>query len=82
MQTSNNSIQTPQSVDLVIEARWIAILDTEHVFLEHYAAGTNPTRPEIPSVILTANLVSALPSLFPIPSPAALTITGAAPTVT
>lgn len=37
MQTSNNSIQTPQSVDLVIEARWIAILDTEHVFLEHYA---------------------------------------------
>lgn len=29
------------------------------VFIEHYAAGTNPTRPEIPSVILTANLVSA-----------------------
>lgn len=35
--------------------------DGADVFLEHYAAGTNPTRPEIPSVILTANYVSALP---------------------
>lgn len=31
------------------------------VFLEHYAAGTNPTRPEIPSVILTVNFISRLP---------------------
>jgi hypothetical protein len=30
------------------------------VFIEHYAAGTSPTRPEIPSVILTANFVSGL----------------------
>lgn len=35
--------------------------DGADVFLEHYAAGTSPTRPEIPSVILTANYVSALP---------------------
>lgn len=31
------------------------------VFLEHYAAQTSPTRPEIPSVILTVNFVSRLP---------------------
>lgn len=31
------------------------------VFLEHYAAGTSPARPEIPSVILTVNFVSRLP---------------------
>ena len=30
------------------------------VFLEHYAAGTSPTRPEIPSVILTATYLSGL----------------------
>lgn len=35
--------------------------DSTLVFLEHYAAGTSPTRPEIPSVILTANFVSRLP---------------------
>jgi len=29
------------------------------VTLEHYAAGTSPTRPEIPSVILTATMISA-----------------------
>ena len=33
--------------------------DSLDVYLEHYAAGTNPTRPEIPSVILTINFVSA-----------------------
>lgn len=37
---------------------WASSVD---VFLEHYAAGVSPTRPEIPSVILTANLVSRLP---------------------
>jgi hypothetical protein len=31
------------------------------VFLEHYAAQTSPTRPEIPSVIMTINFVSRLP---------------------
>jgi hypothetical protein len=31
------------------------------VFIEHYAAGTSPTRPEIPSVIMTINFVSRLP---------------------
>lgn len=31
------------------------------VFLEHYPAGTSPTRPESPSVILTVNFVSRLP---------------------
>jgi hypothetical protein len=37
-------------------AWWASSLD---VFLEHYAAGTSPTRPAIPSVILTINFVSA-----------------------
>lgn len=31
------------------------------VFLEHYPEGTSPTRPAIPSVIVTVNLVSRLP---------------------
>ena len=35
--------------------------DSALVFLEHYAGGTSPTRPEIPSVILTVNFVSKLP---------------------
>lgn len=35
--------------------------DGADVFLEGYAAGTNPTRPAIPSVILTVNFVSRLP---------------------
>lgn len=35
--------------------------DSTLVFLEHYAAQTNPTRPEIPSVIMTVNFVSRLP---------------------
>jgi hypothetical protein len=33
--------------------------DSLDVYLEHYAAGASPTRPEIPSVILTINFVSA-----------------------
>jgi hypothetical protein len=33
------------------------------VFLEHYAAQTNPTRPEIPSIIMTINFVSRLPTM-------------------
>lgn len=35
--------------------------DSTDVYLEHYAAGTSPTRPEIPSVIMTVNLISRLP---------------------
>jgi len=37
MQKLNDSIQTPQSVDLIIEARWVAILNAEHHLLENYA---------------------------------------------
>jgi hypothetical protein len=37
---------------------WASSVD---VFLEHYAAGTSPTRPEIPSVIMTVNCISRLP---------------------
>jgi len=33
--------------------------DSLNVYLEHYAAGVTPTRPAIPSVILTVNFVSA-----------------------
>ena len=39
--------------------KWWA--DSTDVYLEHYAAGTSPTRPEIPSVIMTINFVSRLP---------------------
>lgn len=35
--------------------------DGADVFLEYYAGGTSPTRPAIPSVIVTVNLVSRLP---------------------
>ncbi len=38
-------------------AWWASSVD---VFLEHYAAESTPTRPEIPSVILTINFVSAI----------------------
>jgi hypothetical protein len=40
-----------------LEIAWWS--DGADVYLEHYAAGTSPTRPAIPSVILTANLVSS-----------------------
>ena len=41
-----------------LEIAWWS--DSTNVYLEHYAAGTSPTRPEIPSVILTINFISAL----------------------
>jgi hypothetical protein len=44
------------STDYLQIAWWSDSLD---VYLEHYAAGTAPTRPAIPSVILTVNFVSA-----------------------
>jgi hypothetical protein len=56
--TSVNGIFTVNNpVTEFLEIAWWS--DGPDVFLENYAAGTNPTRPEIPSVILTANLVSA-----------------------
>ena len=60
-----------------LEIAWWS--DSANVYLQHYAAGTNPTRPEIPSVILTANFVSALPPAFIFPPPDNLVISGAAP---
>ena len=55
--------------------------ESTDVYLQHYAAGTSPTRPEIPSVILTINWVSALPKQFALPFAGALTITGNAPII-
>lgn len=51
------TVDDPQNDFLSI--KWWS--DSTLVFLEHYAAGTSPTRPEIPSVILTVNFVSRLP---------------------
>lgn len=62
-----------------LEIAWWS--DNADVYLEHYAAGTSPTRPEIPSVILTANFISALPSVFPIPQADHLVLAGAAPSL-
>ena len=62
-----------------LEIAWWS--DSTDVFLEHYAAGTSPTRPEIPSVILTANFVSALPPAFIFPPPDNLVISGVAPSL-
>lgn len=41
-----------------LEIAWWA--SSTDVFLEHYAVETTPTRPEIPSVILTINFVAAM----------------------
>lgn len=51
------TVENPSTEYLTI--KWWS--DSTDVFLEHYAAGTSPTRPAIPSVILTANFVSRLP---------------------
>jgi len=40
-----------------LEIAWWS--DSLDVYIEHYAAGTSPTRPAIPSVILTINFVSS-----------------------
>jgi hypothetical protein len=45
------------SVEYLEIAWWASSTD---VFLEHYAAQSTPTRPEIPSVILTINFISAM----------------------
>ena len=49
---------TNPDVDYLAIAWWASSTD---VFLEHYAAGTSPTRPAIPSVILTVSFASRLP---------------------
>jgi hypothetical protein len=51
------TVTNPDAEYLTI--KWWA--SSTDVFLEHYPAGTNPTRPEIPSVIMTVNFVSRLP---------------------
>ena len=51
------TVANPKTEYLTI--KWWA--SSTDVFLEHYAAGTSPTRPEIPSVIMTVNFVSRLP---------------------
>lgn len=48
---------TDPSVNYLEIAWWASSTD---VFIEHYAADTSPTRPAIPSVILTINFVSAM----------------------
>ena len=56
--------------------------DGADIYIEHYAAGTSPTRPEISSVIVTITFVSALPARFiPILSDT-LSIAGQVPTIT
>jgi hypothetical protein len=49
------SVDDP-ATDYLEIAWWSDSLD---VYIEHYAAGTSPTRPAIPSVILTINFVSS-----------------------
>jgi hypothetical protein len=51
------TVQNPDQDYLTI--KWWA--SSTDVFLEHYAAQTSPTRPEIPSVIMTVNFISRLP---------------------
>jgi hypothetical protein len=62
-----------------LEMAWWS--DGANVKLEHYAAGTNPTRPEIPSVILTVNFISGLPARFVPTLPDRLVIQGVAPSL-
>jgi hypothetical protein len=51
------TVTNPDTEYLTI--KWWA--SSTDVFLEHYPAGTSPTRPEIASVIMTINFVSRLP---------------------
>ena len=65
--------------DDYLEIAWWG--ESTDVYLQHYAAGTSPTRPEIPSVILTVNFVGALPKRFFVSLPDRLSISGVAPTI-
>ena len=51
------TVQNPATEYLTI--KWWS--DSTLVFLENYPEGTSPTRPAIPSVIMTINFVSRLP---------------------
>lgn len=50
-------------------------------YIEYYTAPSSPTRPAIPSVIVTMSWVSALPAQFTIPFTGALVVAGHAPTI-
>jgi hypothetical protein len=65
--------------DEYLEIAWWG--ETTDVSLEHFGTNTNPTRPAIPSVILTIQFVSALPRSFITLPPDRLSISGAAPTI-
>ena len=51
------TVANPSTEYLTI--KWWA--SSTDVFLEHYPVGTSPTRPAIPSVIMTVNFISRLP---------------------
>lgn len=51
------TVNNPDTEYLTI--KWWA--DSTDVFLEHYPVGTSPTRPAIPSIIMTVNCISRLP---------------------
>ena len=63
-----------------LEMAWWS--DGADMYIEHYAAGTSPTRPEIASVIVTVAFLSALPASFVPTLPDRLSLEGHAPTIT
>lgn len=65
--------------DEYLEIAWWG--ETTDVYLQYYAAGTSPTRPAIPPVILTVSFVGAVPQRFYGILPGRLSISGAAPTI-
>jgi hypothetical protein len=65
--------------DEYLEIAWWG--ETTGVYLQYYAAGTSPTRPAIPPVILTVSFVGALPKKFIPILPDRLSISSAAPTI-
>ena len=65
--------------DEYLEIAWWG--ETTDVSLEHFGTNTSPTRPAIPSVILTVQFVAALPKKFYTIPPDRLSILGAAPTI-
>jgi len=77
--TANISGIFTVQADEYLEFAWWS--DGADVYLEHYAAGTSPTRPEIASAIVTVNFLSALPPRFVPTLPDRLVIQGAAPSL-
>lgn len=55
--------------------------DGADMYIEHYAAGTSPTRPEIASVIVTISFICALPREFFPEATGTLSVQGYAPTI-